>query len=87
LDRSPCIYLAGKPFDEHDGITESAIKHKWKDKNEDSIINNNFHSRAMWFVYHNWWNSGAEGDNYVRVGGCLKSDPDIRLDYQWSWIK
>lgn len=87
LDKSPCIYLAGKPFDEHDGITESAIKHKWKGKHEDSIINNDFHSRAMWFVYHNWWNSGAEGDNYVRVGGCLKSDPDIRLDYQWPWIK
>lgn len=87
LDESPCIYLSGKPFDKKDGITESAIKHKWKDANEDSIINNDFHNRAMWFVYHNWWNSGAEGDNYVRVGGCLKSDPDIRLDYQWPWIK
>jgi len=28
LDKSPCIYLAGKPFDKSGGITESAIKHK-----------------------------------------------------------
>lgn len=87
LDKSPCIYVSGKSFVKTDGITESAIKHKWRDEDEDSIINDKFHSRAMWFVYHNWWNSGAEGDNYVRLGGCLKSDPDIRLDFHWLWIK
>ena len=87
LSSSPCIYLSGKVFDDNDGITKSALNDKWKNKNTEIIKDTNFQNRAMWFVYHNWWNSGAESDNYIRLGGCLRSEPDIRLDLHWLWIK
>lgn len=89
LNGSDCIiYMTPKTFVKTEGITEKTLKDKWKNSSEGSILANKFKHKAQWFCWHNWWNSGAESDNYILLGGCYTRKPDIRLDYEWkNWIK
>lgn len=81
------IYIYGKPFVLTEGITEKTFADKWKDSNKGIIKDTIFKNKAQWFCWHNWWNSGAESDNYIVLGGCLASDPYFRIDLKWkSWI-
>lgn len=89
LNGSDCIiYMTPKTFVETEGITEKTLKSKWKESSEGSILANKFKHKAQWFCWHNWWNAGAESDNYILLGGCYARKPDIRLDYEWkNWVK
>ena len=87
-EKNGIIYLSAKRFEEDEGITEKALGDKWKSSNHDTVISTKFKNKAQWFCWHNWWNSGAESDNYILLGGCLASNPEIRLDEHWrDWIK
>ena len=88
------IYLTSKPIDFNDGITQH-IANDWSGVISWDYTWNEFKElskeRAMWFFEHNYdsgnYNSSLSSNSFLIFGGCLESDPDMRLDNTWNWIK